>query len=56
MIFRALSWAAAAMPFAFASIRALRTTWDFRYFLIASAGLIGAAAQQIAAKSNYRDQ
>jgi hypothetical protein len=40
----ALSLAAAAMPFAFASIRALQTGWDFRYFLIAFAGLIGAAA------------
>ena len=41
---RALSLAAAAMPFAFASIRANRTSWDFRYFLIAFAGLLGAAA------------
>ena len=41
---RALSLAAAAMPFAFASIRAIRTSWDFRYFTIAAAGLIGAAA------------
>ena len=41
---RALSLAAAAMPFAFALIRAIRTSWDFRYFLIASAGLLGAAA------------
>jgi len=41
---RALSVAAAAMPFAFASIRAIRTTWDFRYFLMAFAGLVGAAA------------
>jgi len=41
---RALSMAAAALPFAFASIRAIRTTWDVRYFTIAAAGLIGAAA------------
>ena len=40
----ALSLAAASLPFAFASIRALQTGWDFRYFLIAAAGLIGAAA------------
>jgi hypothetical protein len=40
----ALSVAAAGLPFAFASIRALQTGWDFRYFLIAAAGLIGAAA------------
>ena len=44
MTVRALSLAAAAMPFAFASIRAIRTTWDFRYFLMAFAGLLGAAA------------
>ena len=31
------------MPFAFASIRAIQTGWDFRYFLIAAAGLLGAA-------------
>ena len=41
---RALSLAAAAIPFAFASIRANQTGWDFRYFLIAFAGLAGAAA------------
>jgi hypothetical protein len=39
----ALSLAAAGMPFAFASIRAIQTGWDFRYFLIATAGLLGAA-------------
>ena len=39
-----LSLAAAGMPFAFASIRAFQTGWDFRYFLIAVAGLLGAAA------------
>jgi hypothetical protein len=44
MILRALSLAAAAMPFAFASIRAIRTGWDARYFLIAFAGLLGTAA------------
>jgi hypothetical protein len=41
---RALSLAAAALPFAFATIRANQTGWDFRYFLIAFAGLLGAAA------------
>ena len=40
----ALSLAAAGLPFAFASIRAVQTGWDFRYFMIAAAGLIGAAA------------
>jgi hypothetical protein len=40
----ALSFAAGAVPFAFASIRAIQTGWDFRYFLIAVAGLLGAAA------------
>ena len=40
----ALSLAAGGLPFAFASIRAIRTSWDFRYFMIAAAGLIGAAA------------
>ena len=40
----ALSLAAAGLPFAFASIRALQTGWDFRYFLIAAAGLLGAVA------------
>ena len=44
MTARALSFAAATMPFAFASIRAIRTSWDFRYFAIAFAGLLGAAA------------
>lgn len=44
MTARALSFAAATMPFAFASIRAIQTGWDFRYFMIAAAGLIGAAA------------
>ena len=39
-----LSFAAAGMPFAFASIRAIQTGRDFRYFLIAIAGLLGAAA------------
>ena len=41
---RALSLAAAAVPFAFASIRANQTGWDFRYFLIALAGLLAATA------------
>jgi len=41
---RALSLAAAGLPFGFASIRAIQTGWDFRYFLIAGAGLLGAAA------------
>jgi hypothetical protein len=44
MVGHALSLAAAGMPFAFASIRAIQTGWDFRYFLIAAAGLLGAAA------------
>ena len=39
-----LSLAAGGVPFAFASIRAIQTGWDFRYFLIAVAGLLGAAA------------
>ena len=39
-----LSFAAGGVPFAFASIRAIQTGWDFRYFLIAVAGLVGAAA------------
>jgi len=43
----ALSLAAAGLPFAFASIRAIQTGWDFRYFLIAFAGLLGAAAVPI---------
>ena len=43
MAVHALSLAAAGMPFAFASIRAIQTGWDFRYFLIAAAGLLGAA-------------
>ena len=41
---RALSLAAAGIPLVFASIRAMQTGWDFRYFLIAVAGLLGAAA------------
>src|SRR5687768_14551981 len=44
MTVHALSFGAAGMPFAFASIRAIQTGWDFRYFLIAVAGLLGAAA------------
>ena len=44
MVRHALSLAAAGMPFAFASIRAIQTGSDFRYFLIAFAGLIGAVA------------
>ena len=43
MVGHALSCAAAGVPFAFASIRAIQTGWDFRYFLIASAGLLGAS-------------
>jgi hypothetical protein len=42
LLARALSLAAAALPVGFASIRAIQTGWDFRYFLIAFAGLIGA--------------
>jgi hypothetical protein len=41
---RLLSIAAAGVPFAFASIRAIQTGDDFRYFWVAFAGLIGAAA------------
>lgn len=41
---QALSVAAAAVPFAFALIRAVTTRSDFRYFLVALAGLLGAAA------------
>src|SRR4051794_36624280 len=41
---RALSFAAAAIPFAFASIRAVQTGRDFRYFWLAIAGSAGAAA------------
>jgi hypothetical protein len=37
-----LSLAAAGVPLAFALIRAVQTGQDFRYFLIAIAGLIGA--------------
>ena len=44
MTVRGFSLAAAGLPFAFASIRAVQTGWDFRYFIIATAGLIGAAA------------
>jgi hypothetical protein len=44
MAVHALSIAAGGVPFAFASIRAIQTGWDFRYFLIAIAGLVGAAA------------
>jgi hypothetical protein len=43
-LFDALSIAAAAVPFAFASIRAAQTGTDFRYFWVALAGLLGAAA------------
>ena len=43
----ALSFAAGGVPFAFASIRAIQTGWDFRYFLIAAAGLLGAAAAAV---------
>jgi hypothetical protein len=42
-LFYALSIAAAAVPFAFASIRAAQTGQDFRYFWVAAAGLLGAA-------------
>jgi hypothetical protein len=43
-LLRALSVVAAGVPFAFASIRAVQTGRDIRYFWVALAGLIGAAA------------
>jgi hypothetical protein len=39
-----LSLLAAAVPFAFALVRAIRTGTDFRYFRVALASLVGAAA------------
>jgi len=42
-LLRVMSIAAAALPFAFASIRAVQTGSDFRYFWLAFAGLFGAA-------------
>jgi hypothetical protein len=40
-LFEALAIASAAVPFAFASIRAVQTGRDVRYFVVALAGLIG---------------
>src|SRR5262245_9649740 len=41
-LLRVASIAAAAVPFAFASIRAAQTGQDFRYLWVAFAGLLGA--------------
>ena len=41
---RAMALVITGVPFGFASIRAIQTGWDFRYFVIAVAGLLGAAA------------
>jgi hypothetical protein len=49
-LLRALGLACAAVPFAFALIRAVQTGTDFRYFWVALGGLCGAAATMAVAR------
>ena len=44
----------AAVPFGFAAIRALRSGYDFRYFWLALASLLGASAVMGAGKMDAR--
>jgi len=48
---RALSIVFVAIPFAFASIRAVRTTGDLRYIWVACGSILGAAVVTAAARS-----
>jgi hypothetical protein len=47
-LLRALGLACAAVPFAFALLRAVRTGTDFRYFWVALGALCGAATMAVA--------
>ena len=49
-LLQALALACAAVPFAFALIRAVQTGNDFRYFWVALGGLCGAAATMAVAR------
>src|SRR5438093_11243582 len=51
---QALSILFAAIPFAFALVRALRTGYDFRYLWVALASLLGAAALMAVRKRDNR--
>src|SRR5262247_1815447 len=50
-LLRVMSIAAAAVPFAFASIRAAQTGQDFRYFWVALAGLLGAVGTVVVVRA-----
>jgi hypothetical protein len=49
-LLQAFALACAAVPFAFALIRAVQTGTDFRYFWVALGGLCGAAATMAVAR------
>lgn len=53
-LFDALSIVSTAVPFAFASIRAIQTGKDVRYLWVALAGLFGAAATVRAGRAYSR--
>jgi peptidoglycan/LPS O-acetylase OafA/YrhL len=53
-LFDALAIAAAAVPFAFASIRVAQTGRDVRYFVVALAGLIGALGTIVLGRARGR--
>jgi hypothetical protein len=50
----ALSICAAAVPFGFASIRAVQTGYDLRYFWVAFASLLGAIATMAVGRAHAR--
>src|SRR5512134_1765400 len=52
--FYALSICAAAVPFAFALIRAVQTGYDLRYFWVALASLLGAVATLAVGRTHTR--
>jgi hypothetical protein len=53
-LIRAIAIMFAAVPFGFAAVRALRTGYDFRYFWLALASLLGASAVVWAGKMDAR--
>jgi len=53
-LFHALALVCAAVPFAFALLRAVRTGNDFRYFWVALGALCGAAATMAVARRDGR--
>ena len=53
-LIRALAFIFVAMPFAFASVRAIQTGNDLRYFWVAGASLFGALAVMTLGKASTR--